>query len=202
MSAWSSASGWRERGFARAGQGTKWVESKIINFPKKMVRHASKNAPASRDDFGIAPIAKRAETLRGAASEQTATRGVLKSAKKSVPSRDRTGRRQFEHTLGWLSQWACSRSFGLGTWLPWDKEYLIESLSDSTIYMAYYTVAHFLQKGDINGVRQPGSVDPADLTDDLWDYILLDGEVPAAIASGKSSLLIPSCFLRRSDISL
>lgn len=167
-----------------------------------MVRHASKNAPASRDDFGIAPIAKRAETLRGAASEQTATRGVLKSAKKSVPSRDRTGRRQFEHTLGWLSQWACSRSFGLGTWLPWDKEYLIESLSDSTIYMAYYTVAHFLQKGDINGVRQPGSVDPADLTDDLWDYILLDGEVPAAIASGKSSLLIPSCFLRRSDISL
>jgi hypothetical protein len=44
------------------------------------------------------------------------------------------------HTLGWLNQWACSRSFGLGTRLPWDEQYLIESLSDSTIYMAYYTV--------------------------------------------------------------
>jgi hypothetical protein len=46
---------------------------------------------------------------------------------------------------GWLQQWACSRSFGLGTRLPWDEQYLIESLSDSTIYMAYYTIAHYLQ---------------------------------------------------------
>ena len=29
--------------------------------------------------------------------------------------------------------------------LPWDPVYLVESLSDSTIYMAYYTVAHLLQ---------------------------------------------------------
>lgn len=48
---------------------------------------------------------------------------------------------------GWLQQWACSRSFGLGTRLPWDEQYLIESLSDSTIYMAYYTIAQFLQVG-------------------------------------------------------
>lgn len=46
---------------------------------------------------------------------------------------------------GWLKWWACSRSFGLGTRMPWDEQYLIESLSDSTIYMAYYTVAHLLQ---------------------------------------------------------
>ena len=60
-------------------------------------------------------------------------------------------RRAFEHTLGWLRQWACSRSFGLGTRLPWDPQYLIESLSDSTIYMAFYTVAHLLQNGDMYG---------------------------------------------------
>ena len=54
-------------------------------------------------------------------------------------------RHNFEKTLDWLSQWACSRSFGLGSRLPWDPKYLIESLSDSTIYMAYYTVAHLLQ---------------------------------------------------------
>ena len=60
-------------------------------------------------------------------------------------------RRGFEYTLGWLRQWACSRSFGLGTRLPWDPQFLIESLSDSTIYMAYYTVAHLLQNGDMYG---------------------------------------------------
>lgn len=57
-------------------------------------------------------------------------------------------RHDFEHALGWLQQWACSRSFGLGTRIPWDPQYLVESLSDSTIYMAFYTVAHLLQAGD------------------------------------------------------
>lgn len=53
-------------------------------------------------------------------------------------------RNQFSSVLSWLHEWACSRSFGLGSRLPWDKEWLIESLSDSTIYMSYYTVAHLL----------------------------------------------------------
>ena len=66
----------------------------------------------------------------------------------AVPGR---GAAPIESVLGWLHQWACSRSFGLGTKIPWDPAFLIESLSDSTIYMAYYTVAHFLQQGDIFG---------------------------------------------------
>ena len=37
-------------------------------------------------------------------------------------------RNGFEHTLGWLNQWACSRSFGLGTRIPWDEQSLVESL--------------------------------------------------------------------------
>jgi len=35
--------------------------------------------------------------------------------------------------------------------MPWDDSFVIESLSDSTIYMAYYTVAHLLQGGVIDG---------------------------------------------------
>ena len=35
--------------------------------------------------------------------------------------------------------------------MPWDDKFLIESLSDSTIYMAYYTVAHHLQGGVLDG---------------------------------------------------
>lgn len=53
-------------------------------------------------------------------------------------------RNGFERTLGWLRQWACARSYGLGSKLPWDPQFLVESLSDSTIYMAYYTIAHLL----------------------------------------------------------
>jgi leucyl-tRNA synthetase len=59
-----------------------------------------------------------------------------------------TTRYQFEAVLNWLHEHVCSHSYGLGTKLPWDEQYVIESLSDSTIYMAYSTVAHLLQARD------------------------------------------------------
>ena len=62
----------------------------------------------------------------------------------------------FIASIDWLQEHACSRSYGLGSKLPWDEQYLIESLSDSTIYMSYYTVAHLLQ-GDVYGGK-PGSL--------------------------------------------
>lgn len=52
---------------------------------------------------------------------------------------------KFDFVLNWLTEWACCRQFGLGTKLPWDDQFVIESLSDSTIYMAYYTISHLLQ---------------------------------------------------------
>eukprot|EP00884_Botryococcus_braunii_P021860 jgi/Botrbrau1/8358/Bobra.0046s0019.1 len=94
----------------------------------------------------------------------------------------------FEHTLGWLRQWACSRSFGLGTRLPWDPQYLIESLSDSTIYMAYYTVAHLLQGGDMYGDSHNG-VPASELTDADWDFVFLEGPVPSGSSGPKLDLL-------------
>ncbi len=53
-------------------------------------------------------------------------------------------REQYHHTIDWLEQWPCIRNYGLGTRLPWDDEFVIEPLSDSTIYMAYYTMAHVI----------------------------------------------------------
>jgi len=50
----------------------------------------------------------------------------------------------FQYVVEWIREWGVSRSFGLGTRLPFDKNFLIESLSDSTIYFAYYTVKHLL----------------------------------------------------------
>ncbi|KAI9820765.1 MAG: cytosolic leucyl tRNA synthetase [Pycnora praestabilis] len=90
---------------------------------------------------------------------------------------------QFEGTLNWLNSWACARTYGLGTKLPFDKNFLVESLSDSTIYMAYYTIAHYLHK-DIFG-KEPGkaNVQPGQMTDEVWDYLFtrrdLDDEVTA-----------------------
>ena len=56
-------------------------------------------------------------------------------------------KKQFDYVIDWLNDWACTREFGLGTSLPWDRKWLIESLSDSTIYMAYYTIAKYLEHG-------------------------------------------------------
>ncbi|KAK0417447.1 hypothetical protein QR680_013016 [Steinernema hermaphroditum] len=85
-------------------------------------------------------------------------------------------RRNLDHTIGWLHEHACSRSYGLGTKLPWDTQYLIESLSDSTIYNAYYTVAHFLQS-DLEGHKEGSlNIKAADMTEACWDYLFLGAQ--------------------------
>ena len=56
---------------------------------------------------------------------------------------------------------------------------MIESLSDSTVYMAYYTVAHYLQSGPFNG-SEKGSLDieAEDMTHEVWDYVFKKGSYP------------------------
>ncbi|CEG77935.1 Putative Leucine-tRNA ligase [Rhizopus microsporus] len=88
-------------------------------------------------------------------------------------------RNQFEQVLDWLNKWACARSFGLGTKLPWDEQFLVESLSDSTIYMAYYTIAHLLHN-DLRGSSVgPAGIKCEQMTDSVWDYIFGLGDYPA-----------------------
>ncbi|KAM4875852.1 leucine--tRNA ligase, cytoplasmic [Thomomys bottae] len=83
-------------------------------------------------------------------------------------------RRNFEASLDWLQEHACSRTYGLGTRLPWDEQWLIESLSDSTIYMAFYTVAHLLQGGNLSGHGEsPLGIRPQQMTKEVWDYIFI-----------------------------
>ncbi|CRH00910.1 leucine--tRNA ligase, putative [Plasmodium relictum] len=131
--------------------------------------------------------------------------------------------KQLQHVIFWLDDWSCSRSYGLGTYMPdfnnskknyandeslekkknseeievekinqnirennvnemkhtsnipneentKEKE-LIESLSDSTIYMAYYTISHFLQ-GSVDGkTRGSLDIDVSDINDEFFDYV-------------------------------
>lgn len=87
-------------------------------------------------------------------------------------------RKNFKETIDWLQEHACSRTYGLGTKLPWDESWLIESLSDSTIYMAYYTVAHLLQGGHLIGTdsTSPIGIKPEQMTINVWDYIFFGKE--------------------------
>ena len=63
-----------------------------------------------------------------------------------IPPEQRT---DFENKIDWLKDKACARTKGLGTKLPCDPRWLIESLGDSTIYMAYYTIANYINDGTI-----------------------------------------------------
>lgn len=87
--------------------------------------------------------------------------------------RDPATKKKFEEDLDWLHQWACARSYGLGSKLPWDPQFLVESLSDSTIYMSYYTIAHLLHgDGDHFGRKLgPLGITPDQMTDEVWDYV-------------------------------
>jgi leucyl-tRNA synthetase len=64
--------------------------------------------------------------------------------------------------LDWINEWPCIRYYGLGTKFL-DTDYVIDSLSDSTIYMAYYTIAHLIENIPIQY-----------LSDEFWDCIFLD----------------------------
>ena len=78
-------------------------------------------------------------------------------------------RQEYNNVIDWLIRKACARNVGMGTPLPWAPDWIIEALSDSTIYMAYYTVIK-----DINRLKP----DPNKMTEKFWDYVFLGkGEV-------------------------
>ena len=73
---------------------------------------------------------------------------------------------EFNYVVGWLRERACARQHGLGTKLPWDKDWIVESLSDSVIYMAYYTISKFVNNNTISS--------PENLSKEFFDFIFLD----------------------------
>ncbi|HYX72045.1 MAG TPA: class I tRNA ligase family protein, partial [Nitrososphaera sp.] len=75
-------------------------------------------------------------------------------------------RQEFDYVIDWLRERACARKSGLGTKLPWDKEWIVESLSDSVIYMAYYIIAKYVNSKEISDDRD-------NITDAFFDYVLL-----------------------------
>ncbi len=82
----------------------------------------------------------------------------------------------FENKIDWLKDKACARRKGLGTRLPWDTDWVIESLGDSTIYMCYYIIAKYLDK-----------FEPHQLNEDFFNYCLL-GEGTSEMVSSSTGI--------------
>jgi len=83
-------------------------------------------------------------------------------------------RSEFDIVLDWLRERACASQHGLGTKVPWDKEWLVESLADSVIYMAFYIISKYVNKKEING---------NDLTDEFFDYVFYGKKDSGEIAN-------------------
>ncbi len=79
----------------------------------------------------------------------------------------------FYDVFEWLDKRPCARRRGLGTQLPFANEWIIESLSDSTIYMAFYTIIKKIREHEIK---------PTQLKPEFFDYVFL-GKGPLANAS-------------------
>ncbi len=67
--------------------------------------------------------------------------------------------------LEWLTKRPCARKRGLGTKLPFDEEWIIEPLSDSTIYQLLYEISHIINRENIN---------PENLKEELFDFLYLN----------------------------
>ncbi|MDE1827990.1 MAG: leucine--tRNA ligase [Candidatus Micrarchaeota archaeon] len=79
----------------------------------------------------------------------------------------------FNAAIDWINLRAVARSQGLGTKFPLDKNFIIESLSDSTIYMSFYTILHLIR-----------GVPVEKLTPEFFDFVYLGkGETEAVAKS-------------------
>jgi len=103
-------------------------------------------------------------------------RGAIENMN-AIPERTK---QDYLNTVEWLHEWPCIRNYGLGTKLPFDENFMIEPLSDSTIYMAYYTIAHLIS-----------DLKPEQLTMEFFNYVFrnegkaADVEKKTKISKGK-----------------
>ncbi|MFT4244665.1 MAG: leucine--tRNA ligase [Candidatus Woesearchaeota archaeon] len=66
--------------------------------------------------------------------------------------------------INWANMRPCARKRGLGTKLPYDENWVIEPLSDSTIYQMLYIIIHILRNNNLKTQQ---------LTPEFYDYIYL-----------------------------
>jgi leucyl-tRNA synthetase len=83
-------------------------------------------------------------------------------------------RQEYRNVIEWLKFRACARQSGLGTSLPQAPGWTIESLSDSTIYMAYYAIAKYINELGLRAEQ---------FSDSVFDYIFLGQGDPSKLTN-------------------
>ena len=101
-----------------------------------------------------------------------------------------SARQWFHDVIDWLKDWPCARRVGLGTPLPWSPGWIVETLSDSTIYMCFYTINATLKRLDV----QPDS-----LTNDFFDYVFLGNGEDLDVLSSKTKLSLQALRSMREE---
>jgi leucyl-tRNA synthetase len=91
-------------------------------------------------------------------------------------------RQEFTNVIDWLKERACARKSGLGTKLPWDNEWIIESLADSVIYMAYYPLSRYIDNNQ-DSQKDEEKILADNLNDNFFDYVLLGKNDPDIVAT-------------------
>lgn len=82
-------------------------------------------------------------------------------------------RHTFENVVEWIDLRATERKQGLGTVFPFDNTSIIESLSDSTLYMAFYTFDHVIRSEKL---------EPSNLKPEFFDYVMLSKGEPQKVS--------------------
>jgi leucyl-tRNA synthetase len=92
--------------------------------------------------------------------------------------------RDLPATLRWFADRACIRQGAwLGTPFPLDEKWIIEPISDSTLYPAFYIVTPYINAGKIS---------PEHLTEAFFDFVFLGRGAPEAI-KGIAQEVVEAC---------
>ncbi|MFC2162736.1 leucine--tRNA ligase [Candidatus Altiarchaeota archaeon] len=136
----------------------------MLEFSENVVCRCGGNVVIAKADSWFLDYANEdwKETVRGAIYNLN-----------TIPERTKN---DYNHTVEWLHEWPCIRNFGLGTKLPFDDRFMIEPLSDSTIYMAFYTISHLI-----------GDIEPEKLTREFFSYVFR-GDISLTDAAGKTGV--------------
>ncbi len=84
-----------------------------------------------------------------------------------------SARQWFLNIIDWLKEWPCARKSGLGTPLPFSPGWIVETLTDSTVYMAFYTINNHLKQHNITAEQ---------LISQVFDYIFYGKGNPQKIS--------------------
>jgi leucyl-tRNA synthetase len=91
----------------------------------------------------------------------------------SMDIRPREFHNNLPGVLDWFQERACARMGSwLGTPLPFDRRWIVEAISDSTLYPAYYIVSRYVNSGEVG---------PEELDEAFFDFVFLGletGKVP------------------------